>query len=106
MKRFMSIFEDLLLMHPAMEIHHVSEHLAQRAMEVNRDDDIAAFAFIFCHGQNKVRGMKFQRFSVPSGLIASLYGPYEGRNLDISMFVDSGIEDWLHKHANRLDGSH
>ena len=38
-----------------------------------------------------MHGIKFQSVVAPNGLIASLFGPVEGRRYDSGMLVDSGL---------------
>ena len=46
---------------------------------------------ILYNGHKRVHGIKFQSVVAPNGLIASLFGPVEGRRRDSGMLVDSGL---------------
>ena len=46
---------------------------------------------ILYNGHKKVHEIKFQSVVAPNGLIASLFGPVEGRRRDIGVLIDSGL---------------
>ena len=43
------------------------------------------------NGHNPVHATKFQAVVIPSGLVANLYGPVEGRRYDAGMLKESGL---------------
>ena len=53
-----------------------------------------------------MHGIKFQFQSAvaPNGLVASLFGPVEGRRHDSAMLVDSGLLQELSQYSFALDG--
>lgn len=44
----------------------------------------------FYSGHAKVHGLKYQAIITPDGMIYSLYGPYEGKKNDWSIWIESG----------------
>ena len=46
---------------------------------------------ILYKGHKRVHGIKVQCVVAPDGLIASSFGPFEGRRHDIGLLVDSGL---------------
>lgn len=120
-RKIVRTWKKILLMHPALEDHAVQRHFAGVATSKTGIDSIPVFGFIdstvreicrpmegqvsFYDGRKKFHGAKFQGVSVPSGLIVSLYGPYEGRRHDIGMLRDSGLIEWLHTNCKHSDGS-
>ena len=46
---------------------------------------------ILYNGHKRLHGIKFQSVVAPNGLIASVFGPVEGRRHDSGMLVDSGL---------------
>ena len=51
------------------------------------------------HGHKRVQALKFQNVTLPSGMIANLSGPYEGRRHDSFMLAESGLSKQLQQHA-------
>ena len=60
---------------------------------------------ILYDGHKRVHGMKFQSVVAPTGLIASLFGPVEGRRHDSGMLVDSGLLQELSQYSFAPDGT-
>ena len=54
---------------------------------------------IVYNGHKRVHGIKFQSVVTPNGLIASLFGPVEGRKHDSGMLGDSGLCTQLQQYA-------
>ena len=48
-------------------------------------------------GHKRHHGLKYQHIMCPNGLVCHAWGPYIGRRHDISMYVDSGVEEQLKK---------
>ncbi|XP_028416427.1 uncharacterized protein LOC114540491 [Dendronephthya gigantea] len=51
------------------------------------------------NGHKRVHALKFQSLTIPSGIIANLFGPVEGRKHDASMLRDSNLLTTLEEHA-------
>ena len=51
------------------------------------------------NGHKRVHGIKVQCLVAPNGLIASLFGPVEGRRHDIGLLVDSGLLHELSQYS-------
>src|SRR5690348_2464848 len=47
------------------------------------------------NGHKRAHGLKFQTVMCPDGIIASVYGPTEGRRHDITLYRLSGVETIL-----------
>lgn len=47
------------------------------------------------NGHKPVHAIKFQAVVIPSGLVANLYGPIEGRRYDAGMLKESGLFNML-----------
>lgn len=60
---------------------------------------------ILYNGHKRVHGIKFQSVVAPNGLIASLFGPVEGRRHDSGMLVDSGLLQELSHYSFAPDGT-
>ena len=56
------------------------------------------------NGHKRVHGITFQSVVAPNGLIASMFGPVEGRRHDSAMLVDSGLLQELSQYSFSLDG--
>jgi hypothetical protein len=56
------------------------------------------------NGHKKVHAIKFQSVAAPNGLIASLYGPVEGKKHDSSMLMMSGLLNQLQQHSFNTNG--
>ena len=52
-----------------------------------------------------MHGIKFQSVVAPNGLIASLFGPVEGRRHDSGMLIDSGLLQELSQYSFAPDGT-
>ena len=52
-----------------------------------------------------MHGIKFQSVVAPNGLMASLFGPVEGRRHDSGMLVDSGLLQELSHYSFAPDGT-
>ena len=52
-----------------------------------------------------VHAIKFQSVAAPNGLVASLYGPAEGRRHDSSMLARSVLLPLLQQHSTVPDGT-
>lgn len=59
---------------------------------------------ILYNGHKRVHRITFQSVVAPNGLIASLFGPVEGRRHDSAMLVDSGLLQELSQYSFSLDG--
>ena len=57
------------------------------------------------NGHKRVHSLKFQSVAIPSGLIANLFGPVEGRRHDAGMLADSNLLQALQRHANNTVGN-
>ena len=44
-----------------------------------------------CNGHKREHGIKFQSVVVPNGLVANMFGPFEGRRHDAALLADSGL---------------
>ncbi|XP_073251791.1 uncharacterized protein [Porites lutea] len=55
-------------------------------------------------GHKRVHALKFQSVVLPSGMIAYMYGPVEGRKHDAGMLADSGLLADLQRNAFSLTG--
>lgn len=51
------------------------------------------------NGHKRVHGIKFQSVVTPDGMIASLFGPYEGRKHDSGMLNESTLLQQLQQHS-------
>ena len=51
------------------------------------------------NGHKRVHALKFQAVVIPSGLVANLYGPVEGRRHDAGMLKESGLLNILQRRA-------
>ena len=60
---------------------------------------------VLYNGHKRVHGIKFQSVVAPNGLIASLFGPVEGRRHDSGMLADSGLLQNLSQHSFAPDGT-
>ena len=60
---------------------------------------------ILYNGHKRVHGIKFQSVVAPNGLIASLFGPVEGRRHDSGMLADSGLLQELSQYSFAPDGT-
>ena len=60
---------------------------------------------ILYNGHKRVHGIKFQSVVAPNGLIASLFGPVEGRRHDSGILVDSGLLQELSHYSFAPDGT-
>ena len=60
---------------------------------------------ILYNGHKRVHGIKYQSVVAPNGLIASLFGPVEGRRHDSGMLVDSGLLQELSQYSFAPDGT-
>ena len=60
---------------------------------------------ILYNGHKRVHSIKFQSVVAPTGLIANLYGPVEGRIHDSGMLADSNLLPLLQQHCNRQNGT-
>ena len=56
---------------------------------------------ILYNGHKRVHGIKFQSVVAPNGLIASLFGPVEGRRHDSGMLVDF-CKNYRITHLHRM----
>jgi len=43
------------------------------------------------NGHKREHGIKFQSVVVPNGLVANMFGPFEGRRHDAALLADSGL---------------
>ena len=59
---------------------------------------------IFFSGHKHDHTMQFLAVVVPDGLIACIYGPYEGRAGDWGMLKESGLQQKIIDHARDTDG--
>ena len=59
---------------------------------------------ILYNWHKRVHSLKFQSVALPSGLIANLYGPVEGRRHDAGMLKDSGLLTTLQREAYNSRG--
>ena len=60
---------------------------------------------ILFNGHKRVHGIKFQSVVASNGLIASLFGPVEGRRHDSGVLVDSGLLQELSNYSFAPDGT-
>ena len=60
---------------------------------------------ILYNGHKRVHGIKFQSVVAPSVLIASLFGPVEGRRHDSVLLADSGLLEELLQYSFAPDGT-
>ena len=60
---------------------------------------------VLYNGLKEVHGIKFQSDAAPSGLIANLFGPVEGRRLDSDMLARSGLQQMVMRHSISREGS-
>ena len=51
------------------------------------------------NGHKRYHALKFQSVVAPSGLIANLYGPVEGKRHDSSMLMDSSLLNQLQQYS-------
>ena len=51
------------------------------------------------NGHKRVHALQFQAVVIPSGLVANLYGPVEGRRHDAGMLQESGLLNILQRRA-------
>ena len=56
------------------------------------------------NGHKRVHALKFQAVVITSGLVASLYGPIEGRRHDAGMLKESGLLNILQRRAVTATG--
>ncbi|XP_046840374.1 uncharacterized protein LOC124434526 [Xenia sp. Carnegie-2017] len=56
------------------------------------------------NGHKKVHAIKFQSIATPSGMIANLYGPVEGKRHDSAMLAQSGILNMLQQCSFNMQG--
>lgn len=59
---------------------------------------------VLFNGHKRVHSIKYQSMTVPSGLIANLFDPVEGRAHDAGMLGDSHLLDDLETHTNSPAG--
>ena len=60
---------------------------------------------ILYNGHKKVHSIKFQSVATPSGLVANLFGPVEGKRHDSSMLAESGLLNQLQQHSWSPNGN-
>ncbi|CAH3176125.1 unnamed protein product [Porites lobata] len=59
---------------------------------------------VLYNGHKRVHALKFQSVVLPSGMIAHMYGPVEGRKHDAGMLADSGLLADLQRNTFSLTG--
>ncbi|KAM7430411.1 hypothetical protein ABFA07_018876 [Porites harrisoni] len=59
---------------------------------------------VLYNGHKRMHALKFQSVVLPSGMIAHMYGPVEGRKHDAGMLADSGLLADLQRNAFSLTG--
>ena len=59
---------------------------------------------VLYNGHKKIHAIKFQSVAAPSGLIANLYGPVEGKRHDSSMLRMSGLLNQLQQYSYKQNG--
>ena len=59
---------------------------------------------VLYNGHKKVHSIKFQSVAVPSGLVANLFGPMEGKRHDSSMLAESNLYNQLVHYAVAPNG--
>ena len=59
---------------------------------------------ILYNGHKKIHAIKFQSIATPSGMIANLYGPVEGKRHDSAMLAQSGILNELQQCSLNTQG--
>ena len=57
------------------------------------------------NGHKRVHGIKFQSITIPSGIIANLYGPVEGRRHDSAMLRMSAILPLMQQYCIDPNGT-
>ena len=57
------------------------------------------------NGHKKIHAVKFQSVVAPNGLIASLYGPVEGKKHDSGLLAESGLLHELSRYSFAPDGT-
>lgn len=56
-------------------------------------------------GYKKNHSLKYQAVAVPNGMIAHLFGPYEGRHADPYLLAESGLLEKCMEHAIQVDST-
>ena len=59
---------------------------------------------ILYNGHKKIHAIKFQSIATPSGMIANLYGPVEGKRHDSAMLAQSGVLNELQQCSLNTQG--
>ena len=54
---------------------------------------------VLYNGHKRFHSIKFQSIATPSGIVANLYGPVEGKRHDSGMLVESQVLNQLQQHA-------
>ena len=57
------------------------------------------------NGHKRKHGLKYQSVTTPSGMIANLYGPVEGKRHDSAMLAMSGLLNQLQQYARDPNGN-
>ena len=57
------------------------------------------------NGHKKVHAIKFQSITAPSGLVANLFGPVEGKKHDSGMLARSGVLNQLQRFSVDTNGN-
>ena len=57
------------------------------------------------NGHKRYHGLKYQSVITPSGMIANLFGPMEGRRHDSAMIRISGLLHELQQHSQDINGN-
>lgn len=112
-QHIMELYKDLILMHPALSHRPVQDHFVRRVAAKTGVDSIHIIGFMDNNVMNaykagmrhKIKGSQYQWMYVPSGIVASLYGPLEGRQLPVISLGRSKILLWLERYAKHPDGS-
>ncbi len=55
------------------------------------------------NGHKRLHGQKFQTLVTRDGIIVHIFGPFTGRNYDITMYRHSNIEETI-RHDRRFEG--
>ena len=60
---------------------------------------------IIYNSRKRLHGLKFQSISTPSGMVANLYGPVEGKRHGSAMLAISGLLPLLQQHSHDPNGN-